>query len=892
MTEKPQQPANVLELVEEIQEFIDNKREPDKIVKAQVREINKKDNIISLELKENFNFYSGAMVIVNRISCSVEDKYSNLLKVSTKEEVKFKEGDTVKIDSSLMNLVIARLEKTIDRIKENNLDKNNQKTLQFILGNGNPGYHHKNIIFNSKTLNHSQKEAVSCTLSADNFHLVIGPPGTGKTYVITEILNQLFRRREKILVTAWTNIAVDNILEKFQNQSPEKILRIGSLSEVSPSNRKFTLEEKRKESSDWNELEKLDEFIGKQYKAIGVLYKHRKSVLEYIKSLKKKRELYKKTIKAMMVTKDVYKEKSMKYKPAKSRIMYELADIEERWVKDSSKSEEYLNLAWALLNLEEWDDSLPDADIFYALEREIKKNKSKRLVKKMVSPLKREEYQKYQEELAQKEEKYHQMREAYNSYWDERDKIEEQYIQFYGDDYGYPDKDSMEIELELVKLLERYLPLKKAAFQLEMSGSYGLIYEAYQQYLSSLDKRADMIREEIESLDKDLRSRTMEHDNILQEIKSLQELVEINQKNRNRLMAEIDEEIVSKAGLIVATVISSAHPVLKDQSFEWVVMDEASQVASFMSLIPLIKTKRFVLVGDDKQLQPIEESKLSVQLNLSIFNRLIENFPDNSTFLDTQYRMNKEISNLASELFYDGKLKTFPEVSRQTLDCTFEGEAHELINPQTPITFLDTCNIEYLEDGVGSGCENSKEADLVVKLVNMLQDKGIPAEDIGVITPYKRHKMNIQKKLKERNNGGSVEIVNESGNGNNEDNENENDEWFLNGNKNNHLNSNGWNNGVVNSEGVEVDTVYRFQGREKDVIILTFCNSKLGRLRPYLRKFLEKPSQVNVAVTRARKKLILVGNSKTLKESQLLWKLIHLVGKENTVHFSDENSNT
>ena len=70
----------------------------------------------------------------------VQDTYSNILKIFFKERVEFQEGDPVEIDSSRMNLIIDRLAKTIDRIKENNLDDNNIKILQFILGNGKPQY--------------------------------------------------------------------------------------------------------------------------------------------------------------------------------------------------------------------------------------------------------------------------------------------------------------------------------------------------------------------------------------------------------------------------------------------------------------------------------------------------------------------------------------------------------------------------------------------------------------------------------------------------------------------------------------------------------------------------------------------------------------------------------
>jgi|GEM_PF-1205663 len=882
MNEIFQKPANVQKLVAEIKEFIEEKREPDEIVNAMVTAISKNDNTITLELEEDFNFYPGALVTVNKIGGTVQDKYSNVIKVATKEKVKFEEGNTVKIDSSLMNLVLARLERTIDRIKDNKLDQNHKKILQFILGNGKPHYHDKNIVFQSKTLNESQKEAVNRSLNADNFHLVIGPPGTGKTFVITEILNQLLLKQKKILVTAWTNIAVDNILDKFHFYPEDKILRLGSFKEISPSHRKYTLEVKRKKTKAWDEVQQLERLIANQTESINRLNNHRAGVRNEITDLQKKKNLYKKTIKSMMVTKEKYKKKSDKYKPSKSKIVYQLADLEDKWVKLSVESEKYSNLAGKLLNLTEWDESLPEAEEFYQLKRDIKDSRSKKLVKKITSPLKRKEYQKFQEELLENEENYDKMKEAYNDYWDERDKVEGEYIQYYGDDYGYPDKDALNIELELVRSLATYLPLKKAAFEREFSGSYELVYEAYQQYISSLDKKADIVREEMKSVDIDIRSLTIEHDRFLADIKSFQELVKINQDNLKNLLARIDDEIVHNASLIVSTVISSAHHVLKEENFDWVVMDEASQVASFMSLIPLLKTKRFILVGDDKQLQPIEESKLSTHLNLSIFNRLIEQFPNSATFLDTQYRMNEEISNIASELFYEGELKTFPDISQQTLDCSFTADAHELLSPENPITFLDTCNIEYLEDGVGSGCKNSKEAELVVKLVKTLQAQGISAEDIGVITPYKLHKENIKQRLKDKTNDGWIEVKLNEDYGNGDD---ENPLFEDKGELNKVETS------IQPNSGVEVDTVYRFQGREKDIIILSFCNSKLGRLRPYIRKFIDKPSQINVAVTRARKKLFIVGNSKTLKESQLLWKLLRLVGVENTVKFSDENLN-
>ncbi len=294
---------NFQEIADEIQEFIDYKREPDQIIKARVREISQTDNIITLELEEDFNFYRGALIVINGVSGSVVDKYSNIINISTKDEHGFHEGDKVKIDSSKMNLIIDRLEKTITRIKDNNLDENNINTLQFILGNNIPQYHLKDVNFNSETLNISQKDAIKHSLGADNFHLIIGPPGTGKTYVITEIIEQLHSKNKIVLITAWTNNAVDNILEKFQNYSPKRILRIGSFREVSPSCQKFTLEQRRQQSNDWKEVKQLDELIKKHEQSIRYLTKERKNLQYGINNLKFRKKEYQEKIDTIMVIK-------------------------------------------------------------------------------------------------------------------------------------------------------------------------------------------------------------------------------------------------------------------------------------------------------------------------------------------------------------------------------------------------------------------------------------------------------------------------------------------------------------------------------------------------------------------------------------------------------------
>ena len=194
----------------------------------------------------------------------------------------------------------------------------------------------------------------------------------------------------------------------------------------------------------------------------------------------------------------------------------------------------------------------------------------------------------------------------YDNYEVERSSTEENFIKIYGNSIRNPYNDSLKKEIELTNLNEKYLSLKIDSIKNGLYNNYGIIYKSYQLYISSLNDDIKGLENEIKLLDVDINLKIRECDNILKEIKCLVELVEINKNNKNRVLRYIDKDILSNSDLIVATVISSAHPILKDESFDWVIMDEASQVASYMSLIPLLKTGRFVLVGDDQQLQPIK----------------------------------------------------------------------------------------------------------------------------------------------------------------------------------------------------------------------------------------------------------------------------------------------
>ena len=311
----------------------------------------------------------------------------------------------------------------------------------------------------------------------------------------------------------------------------------------------------------------------------------------------------------------------------------------------------------------------------------------------------------------------------------------------------------------------------------------------------------------------------------------------------NEIKKEIDDiknnmqhDIVGGAKIIASTVLSSSSFLTKDIEFDYVVMDEASQVPVYLALIPLLKTNKFVLIGDNKQLQPIKNNNASYLLNKSIFNLLIEKYPNNYTFLNTQYRMNKKISDIASNLYYDNKLLTGDAVKNQKI--SLKNNKYFLLNEDV-ITFIDTSDVNFNEVDLAGGCCNKYESCLVLHLVDALLSNDISCEEIGIITPYRKQKNHIIKLL---------------------------------------------NNKGIN---IECDTIYRFQGREKDVIIISFCKSLNKSLNDFQKKFLADENQLNVSLTRSRKKLIIIGNYSMLGSAQNIKDLVNEISRENILYLDD-----
>jgi superfamily I DNA and/or RNA helicase len=415
-------------------------------------------------------------------------------------------------------------------------------------------------------------------------------------------------------------------------------------------------------------------------------------------------------------------------------------------------------------------------------------------------------------------------------------KISERFNLIYHEETGNPDEAALKCEHDLYRLLEEeYLPAfkKNEKYKNEIK-SKKIEKEVYEIYLDTLNKKGGILNIKIYRLKTEIHLKIKEKYDLEAKYNNVKESINYYKKYVNKLKKAIISEIINDAELIASTAISSCHYFLDDTNFEVMIMDEATQVASFMSLLPLLKCKKFVLVGDNKQLQPISDEDISDEMNLSIFNRLLEFYPENRTFLGTQYRMNKSIAEIANEIFYQGKLKTSEKIAKKILN--FKSGKHKFLSPKMPAVFIDTSKRGYYEEEIGAGCSNLKEAEYVAFIASLLIKNKMNPKEIGIITPFVRQKILIEECLK-----------------------------------------------AIKIKGVEVNTIHRFQGREKEAIIVSFSRSKKYAFSHMYMKFLENETLINVAITRAKRKLILIGNTMTLRQSKTIFKVLNKLEKENVI---------
>ncbi len=300
------------------------------------------------------------------------------------------------------------------------------------------------------------------------------------------------------------------------------------------------------------------------------------------------------------------------------------------------------------------------------------------------------------------------------------------------------------------------------------------------------------------------------------------------------LEIRINAELFGEARVIACTLVGSASRLLEGQKFGTLFIDEAAQALEAACWIPLRRVSRVIFAGDHCQLPPTVKSfaALKAGLGKTLMERIVENKPEVVTLLKMQYRMNEEIMRFSSEWFYGNQVESAPEVKYRSI-----------LDLDIPMSWIDTSEFELPEDsnltfkeqfvGESFGRINKAEAELTLLALENYFEKIGKARilderlDVGIISPYRAQVQYLRRQLKEK-------------------------EFFK---PYRHL--------------ISVNTVDGFQGQERDIILISLVRAndegQIGFLRDLRR--------MNVAITRARMKLIILGDASTMTRHPFYKKL-------------------
>jgi superfamily I DNA and/or RNA helicase len=283
-------------------------------------------------------------------------------------------------------------------------------------------------------------------------------------------------------------------------------------------------------------------------------------------------------------------------------------------------------------------------------------------------------------------------------------------------------------------------------------------------------------------------------------------------KEANDAEFGLRRQIVQQSQVVLCTH-GGVGGALSREKFDLVVMDEASQATEPLSWIPITLAKKVIFAGDSNQLPPTIYSKDAAERGLSVtlFDRLQKHLPHGlQTLLRVQYRMHETIMTFSSEKFYDGQLLADDSVKAHTADELPGVKSTDITS--VPLVYIDTAGTGYAEtwNELLESRENDGEAGLVRKLLDALTESGMGPSNLAIITPYVAQ----VKKLR----------------------------------------------GLCAGKGIEIGSIDSFQGREKEVVILSLVRSnETGEVG-----FLSDTRRMNVGMTRARRLLIVIGDSATI----------------------------
>ena len=278
----------------------------------------------------------------------------------------------------------------------------------------------------------------------------------------------------------------------------------------------------------------------------------------------------------------------------------------------------------------------------------------------------------------------------------------------------------------------------------------------------------------------------------------------------------------SQEGIVIgATPYAMCIPASKrllGWTFDYVIIDEAAQMSIPLALAAMAYGNRIIFVGDHKQLDPIMPSDSKNWLfEKSIFKHMVDNYPLHFTMLDRSYRLSESLVRIPSELFYDGRLRTARSGdNREYLNFDCDGATAEILREKSN-------EVLYLHHEFDALGRSPFEAKLAADIVDSLLENGIELDNIAVITPYRAQVREVKRALVKK--------------------------------------------GILDEDSLDdvfVDTIERMQGQERDYVIFTLANSNPSEVEDRL-EFFYSPNRLNVAITRAKTKCIVIANEKVFQ---------------------------
>ena len=287
-------------------------------------------------------------------------------------------------------------------------------------------------------------------------------------------------------------------------------------------------------------------------------------------------------------------------------------------------------------------------------------------------------------------------------------------------------------------------------------------------------------------------------------------------KREMELEIKINADLFEQARVVSCTLIGSAYRLMERRRFSTLFIDEAAQALEPACWAAILRADRVVMGGDHQQLPPTVKSLEAARggLDDTLMQKVVALWPQCVSLLTMQYRMNEDIMGFSSRWFYDGRLQAAPEVAQRQVSPL-----------DTPLMWLDTSALDHSEhESRGNSRSNADEARLVIHTlrdyIEMISPQKVESEriDFGIITPYRGQARLLRRLLKMQH-------------------------YFR-----------------RLKRQITVGTVDGFQGQERDVIVISLVRANAAGQIGFLRDL----RRMNVAITRARMKLIIVGNAETL----------------------------